>query len=458
MSENIIDEAFITESSLQISMETTEIILKQMKKSVCKILNGNKKGTGFFCNIPLQNDKIIKVLITNYHVIGDKDLATKNFIKFSLNDDEIFKKIILNNSRIIFTNKKLDTTFIEIEEKDIIENKLEIEFLNLDKQINADEDFINDNYSKIYTLQYIKGEKLYISYGLFKGINKEIIYHECNTEAGASGCPILSLKSLNIIGIHRGYSKNKCLNAGIFIKYSKNEFIKFLEKQNKINNCNSNVKKKKMITPENHKTIRKKLYLDNNSLNCLNKNSFKLEEIKPFNTSLNNTIKKKSFVKKRIEDTFIISRKNSRQGSTNKREYFPNLNINQFKREKSQESSYEKCLFNNNNTFKKNKTINNFKTNSNLIQTYNDKNNNIKINNYDLNNQNNNNINFHNSQFSDINNLYKNYISNFNDNSRNKRSPINKNCYSLNKDIYKEKKQSFPILEYLIKNTKPNKK
>ena len=65
-----------------------------MKFSVCKILNVEKKGTGFFYNNPLEN-KFIKVLITNNHVIGDKDLFEGNFIKLSLNDDKIQIKIIL---------------------------------------------------------------------------------------------------------------------------------------------------------------------------------------------------------------------------------------------------------------------------------------------------------------------------------------------------------------------------
>ena len=41
-------------------------------------------------------NEIIPVLITNNHVLDDKDLIVKNIIKITLNDDKIFKKIILD--------------------------------------------------------------------------------------------------------------------------------------------------------------------------------------------------------------------------------------------------------------------------------------------------------------------------------------------------------------------------
>ena len=47
------NERYIGDSSYQVSIEGTKKILEQMKFSVCKILNVEKKGTGFFCNIPL---------------------------------------------------------------------------------------------------------------------------------------------------------------------------------------------------------------------------------------------------------------------------------------------------------------------------------------------------------------------------------------------------------------------
>ena len=41
-------EVKINDAIKPISVEETELILKQMKNCVCKIHNGQKKGTGFF--------------------------------------------------------------------------------------------------------------------------------------------------------------------------------------------------------------------------------------------------------------------------------------------------------------------------------------------------------------------------------------------------------------------------
>ena len=192
----------------------------------------SKKRDRFFCNIPLEN-KFIKVLITNNHVIGGKDLFEGNFIKLSLNDDKIQTKIILRSSRKKFKNKELDITFIEIIEEDLLKY---INFLEIDEMIYIDEDFINEYYCKkqIYILHYPKAEFLNVSYGLFKDKNQEEIYHFCNTEEGSSGGPILSLKSLKVIGIHKASSKKFKFNIGIFIKYAINKYIQFLKNKYKI--------------------------------------------------------------------------------------------------------------------------------------------------------------------------------------------------------------------------------
>ena len=76
-----------------VNIKGTEIILKQMKKSICKINAGNgKSGTGFFCYIPYQY-KELKVLITNYHIIDEKYIEENNYLKFYINN----KSQIINN-------------------------------------------------------------------------------------------------------------------------------------------------------------------------------------------------------------------------------------------------------------------------------------------------------------------------------------------------------------------------
>ena len=65
-------ESILKKSSLPVTIEKTEIILKQMKESICKIQNKNCDGTGFFCK---RLDK--KLLITNSHIINEEIIKDK---------------------------------------------------------------------------------------------------------------------------------------------------------------------------------------------------------------------------------------------------------------------------------------------------------------------------------------------------------------------------------------------
>ena len=79
-----------------VSLESTEIIINQMKKNIFKIssVNGNK-STGFFCKIPFINNEELKVLITNNHMVNlDKE---NEKIAISMNNDSEIKEINLNN-------------------------------------------------------------------------------------------------------------------------------------------------------------------------------------------------------------------------------------------------------------------------------------------------------------------------------------------------------------------------
>ena len=76
-----------------ITMECTEIILKQMKECICIIKNKKGNGTGFFCKIP---DKNINILLTNNHIINDEIIKENENIVVSLNNNKEMKKIELD--------------------------------------------------------------------------------------------------------------------------------------------------------------------------------------------------------------------------------------------------------------------------------------------------------------------------------------------------------------------------
>lgn len=225
MNPNTIKEKYIEDYPIPITAESTEIILAQMKRSICKIyMDDGTQGTGFFCKIPYPDKYHLKFfLVTNNHVIDESHLGKDKRIDFTINNDIIKHKLIIGN-RKTYTSKKFDTTIIEIfEDEDNIKD-----FLELDFDIN-EEEFNNAYINKsIYILQYPNNEKVSVSYGIIKSIdltNKYDLLHFCSTDKGSSGSPILNISTNKLIGIHKGASNNHNYNKGYLLFYPFKEFI-----------------------------------------------------------------------------------------------------------------------------------------------------------------------------------------------------------------------------------------
>jgi len=227
MSENI-EEGLIEEQPIPVDIEGTKLILSQMENCICKIVKDNgHKGTGFFCLIPFpDNNNLLKVLITNNHILNENDIQNYKMIKFIMYNKERKieeeKKIRIDESRKKFTIKNeeegIDLTIIEIRQyKDEIND-----FLRVDDNILE----LDCKRKSIYILHYPKDKRL-VSYGLLNDIYEgKKINHYCNTEYGSSGSPILSLNNFKVIGVHYGGSQiiNAKFNFGTFIKYAINDF------------------------------------------------------------------------------------------------------------------------------------------------------------------------------------------------------------------------------------------
>ena len=290
-----IKEKYISDSIEPISINSTEIILNQMKKCVCKIHIKGKKGTGFFAKIPYKNN-FISCLFTNNHVLGEDNIQDGNNISISLNNEEIFRNIKIDSKRKRYTNEILDVTIIEIYE-DIDNIK---DFLILDNQIlnkyNSDNDENNINYFRdiyekesIYLLNYINGKEMFASYGLLSNIEENKIKHKCNTDTGSSGSPILLLKSNKVIGIHYGSSShNFQFNFGTLIL---KPILEFQEITNnflviKKNNDSKNIPNKNISNKIENK-LNPKINNINNNINndIINKNKnneLKIDEKKEY--------------------------------------------------------------------------------------------------------------------------------------------------------------------------------
>ena len=223
-------EKLLNKYSLPVTINETEIILNQMKNSICKIENKNGNGTGFFCQISQLNKKF---LITNYHVINEEIIMENDIIRVTLNDNKIKKNI---KAKFTYYNREYDTTMIEIEEENI--NYLEL-----------DDDLFDEN-SKLYNQsvyiiqypKYGKEQKAAVSYGILNEIKDQYnIVHYCSTDYGSSGSPILKLSNKKIIAIHKGGVIDKFnFNTGALLKYPIKEYLE----KNAANLC-----PKKLIQP-----------------------------------------------------------------------------------------------------------------------------------------------------------------------------------------------------------------
>ena len=59
--------------NLEIDKETETKLFEKGKLATCKIITDNWNGSGFFCIIPIKNEKI-KMLFTNNHILNNESI------------------------------------------------------------------------------------------------------------------------------------------------------------------------------------------------------------------------------------------------------------------------------------------------------------------------------------------------------------------------------------------------
>ena len=212
------EENKLKDSIEPVDIEGTKIILNQLMNCICKIKIKERIGTGFFFKIPFRN-KMVKVLMTNYHILNEKYLEEIKVLNLSLNNDKEIIIIDLKITREIYCNKDYDITLIEINEKDKIEEYLELDD-NLFKE-GAEIIYVDKS---IYILHYPDGKEAKVSYGLLNNIDKCDIIHNCRTDIASSGSPLLDLKRNKVIGIQNKGSNN--YNIGTLLEFPLKDFKK----------------------------------------------------------------------------------------------------------------------------------------------------------------------------------------------------------------------------------------
>ena len=179
----------------------TEIIkLLNKEDSMCIIFSRKEKksgelektkGSGFFLCLNNKNIPFNKCLVTNNHILDEKNIKLNSKINIKYINEK--KIIIMNEKRKKFTDKDLDYTCIEILNEDKIKQFFEID----NKQFYKDQD--------IFILQYPESKELSFSNGKIISIEGNKIKQTCSTKPGSSGSPIISRNSNSkIIGLHFG--------------------------------------------------------------------------------------------------------------------------------------------------------------------------------------------------------------------------------------------------------------
>jgi len=208
-----------------VGIKQTQIILDQMIHCIGKLKINSTNGTCFFCKVPFGKFDI-KVLMTNYHVLKEKDYNWSTELNILLNDDKEAKVIKLEEDRRTYFNEKYDIALIELLETDNINHYLELDDNLFKEEINA----FYKNIS-LYIPQYPYGKTAVVSYGLSIGnIDNFEIKYKCSTEHGSSGSPILNLVNNKVIGIHKKGSLFD-YNMGTLLKFPLNDFFDLINKE-----------------------------------------------------------------------------------------------------------------------------------------------------------------------------------------------------------------------------------
>ena len=153
-----------------VGIEGTKKILDQLMNCICKMKIKGGFGTGFFCKIPFRKGTK-KVLMTNYHILNEKDFKENKVLNLTLNNDKETLIIDLEINREIYFNKEYDITILEIKTEDEIKNFLELDDIILNDIINNENKNLEYMDKTIYIIQYPKGE-LSVSYGVLDECTK----------------------------------------------------------------------------------------------------------------------------------------------------------------------------------------------------------------------------------------------------------------------------------------------
>ena len=177
-------------------------ILNQQKKCCCKI-ESKSVGTGFFCKIILPDSlKILPVLMTCNHVLDEFAIQKGKYINYSLDNNKVNYTILVDESRLIYTNSIIDFTIVQLRKNEYLDIDA---FLNIEEEVFKGKSIKDYFKNSVYLYHYPKGDKSVLSSGMIISISEDKgeIKHNLGTESGSSGGPLINFKNNKLIGIHK---------------------------------------------------------------------------------------------------------------------------------------------------------------------------------------------------------------------------------------------------------------
>ena len=187
-------------------------------KATVKIIQSDGFSSGFFLKTK-RNEKPFYCLITNNHVISEKEINAKDEIHLIFDGQKELKFNLDKEERIIIClgeNLKLDVTIVEILPKDNLNDSNDSNFFQPYEELDElNEKFLGND---IRIVQFPEGGEISLSTGKiikFFETNSNCFFHDASTKKGSSGSPIMLKGDDKVFGIHRG--SNQVNNIGIFI-------------------------------------------------------------------------------------------------------------------------------------------------------------------------------------------------------------------------------------------------
>ena len=270
-------------------------MINEVLGSICKITIKKKEqyinGTGFFMKI----NNSLKYLITNYHIISEKELNED--IEIEIHNHKKMKLLLKDRDIKYFPSPK-DITTIKIRNDDEIYS--DITFLDYDMNYKKGYQIYKNIF--VFSIEHPLGQRAACASGKIIGINNYEFHHNISTKDGSSGCPIILLNDntnlIQVIGIHKGADYSKLLNCGTFIGeiFDNNKYLN--------NNLNNN----------NYLKINNNNYLNDN-LN--NKNNYLNNNLNNNNNYLNyNMNNNNNYNIVNTKDKFKLKRCDRRSGNS----------------------------------------------------------------------------------------------------------------------------------------------